>query len=173
MLTAGVAVSGRTIAIEIYEWENIYQLKQEVEMREGVPARHHHLQLGNKIVWDRKKICDCGDVKDRTFFMIPAAPDAEERKVEVHVETGMEHSKVYTITIRDKYTTTVGFLRKHLEGKYGVVTRDCVITEVEQDDTFHSWPLDESVTLYNHNIRDGHQLQLRPREPHELIDRAE
>lgn len=165
MLTASATVNGRSLAIEIYEWENIYQLKQEVEMRVGVPARHHHLMLGNKIVWDQIKIRDCGDVRDRTFFMIPAAPDPEERKVTVHVETETE---IHTMVIRDKYTTTLGFLRKRFGEAHGVETRDCVITEVEEDDMFHSWPLDEAVTLYNLNIRNGHQLHLRPRKPFEV-----
>lgn len=164
MLTASTEVNGKSLAIEIYEWENIYQLKQEVEMRVGVPARHHLLMLGNKILWDRKKIRDCGDVRDRTFFMIPAVPDPEERKVTVHVET---QGKIYTMVIRDKYTTTLGFVRRRLGEAHSVETRDSVITEVEEDDMFHSWPMDEAVTLYNHNIRNEHQLHLRPRKPFE------
>lgn len=138
-------------------------------MREGIPANHHHLQLGTMIRGNWEKIGDCGDVRDRTFFMVPAAPSAEERKVEVHVKVGVgQHSKVHTVAIPDKYTMTIGFLRRHIGESFNVATRDCVITEVEKDTEFHSWPLDESVTLYNHNIRDGHQLHLRPREPHEL-----
>lgn len=164
-----MSVSGKTITIEVYEWEDVYQLKQEVEMREGVPARHHDLRLGTKILGNRTKMRDCGDVKDRTFFMLPAPPNPEERRVEIFVRVGGgANSVVHSITVWDKYTMTIGFLRRLIGEKHNLDTRGYVITEVESDTEFHSWPLDESVTLYNHNIQDGHQLHLRPREPCEM-----
>lgn len=70
MLTVGVTVSGGTIAIEIYEWENICQLRQEVEMR-AFPHAVVAYSSATRSSWT--------GVEDRAFSMIPATPNERER----------------------------------------------------------------------------------------------
>ena len=137
--------SGESFSLEIREEESIYNIKQRIERREGIPVAQQSLTLGGKeVLEDIMTVTNSGILKNKDIYLII------RREIQICIKN-LAWKTSFTLNVNT--TDTVQKVKIQIQDKEGILTNRQILI-------LGNKMLEDSRTLGSYNIPEEFILNL-------------